>query len=140
MALRRALLERAPCLALRWLALRRLTLSDHELGALGDELAARAIVRRGWRVIGRHVRVGRAEIDLLAETPGGRVVIEVKTGRAGRAHPPGERLGAWQLARLVRAGRQLGARRVDLIEVVIDPRSGGVTLAHQVGCAHRPEG
>lgn len=50
----------------------------------GDEAEARVAVRLeadGWRVLGRHLRVGRREIDLLAVDPGpppALVVVEVR--------------------------------------------------------------
>jgi Holliday junction resolvase-like predicted endonuclease len=50
----------------------------------GDEAEARVathLAARGWRVLGTHVRVGRAEIDILAVDPGppaALVAVEVR--------------------------------------------------------------
>lgn len=59
------------------------------LGRFGEEVAAGFITRRGGIIVGRNLRVGHNEIDVLAEIEGERVVIEVKTAaswhRAGDA-------------------------------------------------------
>ena len=130
---------------------------DRELGLLGEELAARHLVRSGWRILGRRVRTPAAEIDLLARDGRELVCVEVKTARrrqvvslrGGSAEGdatdlrwrPGARCDARQLARLVRAGRFVahgGARsegraagaRVDLIEVWVEEGRGRWELVH----------
>ena len=60
------------------------------------------------------------------------VVVEVKTGRVGPRHRPGQRLGADSLARLRAAARGLarGAQwRVELVEVQLD-RARRAELVH----------
>lgn len=50
-------------------------------GDAAEELVATRLEGVGWRVLGRHVRVGRHEIDLLAIDPGPPatlVVVEVR--------------------------------------------------------------
>lgn len=106
------------------------------------EAAAEAALRRaGWTILGRRVRVGRAELDLLAIDPGppaALVAVEVRW-RSGRAFGlPEETIDArkiarlWgALARLVAAGRLPGgchlprlASRVDLVAVEPAQRPG----------------
>ncbi|MFC1574591.1 YraN family protein [Gemmatimonadota bacterium] len=59
-----------------------------EIGRLGEEEAARYLQARGWTILGRNVRAGRREVDLVALR--GRVLafVEVKC-RSGRGwgHP-----------------------------------------------------
>jgi putative endonuclease len=50
---------------------------------LGERIAERFLVDRGARVVGRNVRVGHKEADLLVEMGGERVVVEVKTQLGG---------------------------------------------------------
>src|SRR4051795_8627315 len=56
--------------------------------ALGDEAetaAAAALVTSGWTLLGRNVRVGRDELDVVAVDPGPPpVVVVVEVRRRGR--------------------------------------------------------
>lgn len=50
-------------------------------GAAAERLVARRLVAAGWRLLGRNVRVGRGELDLVAVDPGPPatlVVVEVR--------------------------------------------------------------
>lgn len=53
------------------------------LGAQGESLTATHLEQRGFSIIGRNVRVGRLELDLLALRDGLLVICEVRT-RASR--------------------------------------------------------
>lgn len=127
------LAERCPRLVLRF-GPGAAGLSDDELGRLGEALAARALARSGWRLLGRRLRTPHGEIDLVAAMGGELVCVEVKTGRrrgsaaSGLRFRPGVRLDARRLARHRRAGRWLAGRlggprlrggRVDLVEVLV---------------------
>lgn len=134
--------ERAPGLWLR-LDPEGAGLDRAELGRLGEGLAARALRRRGWRLLGRRLCTPVGEVDLLAREAGRLAVIEVKTGRSPlrvvlrdgrvRATPdprrsPGRSLGPEQALRLHRAARWLGApgppAAVWLVEVRLVPGEG----------------
>jgi hypothetical protein len=63
-----------------------------ELGLVGEELAARLLVREGWRVLGRRVATPAGEVDLWAVRDGVCACVEVKAGRLDRLpapRPPG---------------------------------------------------
>jgi putative endonuclease len=68
----------------------------------------------GWHVVARHVRVGRAELDLVARDPGpppALVVVEVRWRGRRDFGLPEETVDAAKRARLHRAGftlRELG--------------------------------
>lgn len=109
-------------------------------GRLGERLAARALRRRGYRLLGRNLRTPWAEVDLLARDGPSLVVVEVKTTRGGAPRVKGA-----QLARLERAARRLAARRafrtragapcafrVDLALVTLDARRPVVTIRRDV--------
>ena len=53
------------------------------LGQAGERCAARWLRRRGYRVLGRNVRVGVGEADIVCLAPDRRtiVIVEVKTRR-----------------------------------------------------------
>jgi putative endonuclease len=140
-AARRWCLRRAPQQCLHWL-----TPDDAELGELGEELAARALRRLGWRILARRWRGPGGEVDLVAREGAQLVLVEVKSARA-HARPasgsepaldlrwrPGQRAGARTIERLAYAARRLAARggpvRVDLVEVFVGPRRGALRMLH----------
>jgi Holliday junction resolvase-like predicted endonuclease len=109
---------------------RRAGTSAATRGELGEELVARALRRQGLRLLGRRVRAAPAEVDLLAWTRDGvLVVVEVKTANAPRAGPlrfrPGLHFRPSQRDRLARTASALarghGALgwRVELWEVTL---------------------
>lgn len=52
---------------------------SHELGRAGENLAARHLERRGWRIVERNVRFGHKEIDLIAAKGDVIAFVEVKS-------------------------------------------------------------
>lgn len=48
----------------------------------GEDLAARHLRKRGYRLIGRNVRLGRYEIDIIARDGDTVAFVEVKTRRS----------------------------------------------------------
>lgn len=104
------------------------------IGALGEELAARELAGRGWRILARNARVPgvRGELDLVAHDGAELVVVEVKTCREGEGGPaspleqvtPRKRAklralaAAW--ARENAAELPRGGLRVDVIGIRLD--------------------
>ena len=57
-----------------------------ETGLWGERVAAKALRKKGYRILGRRVRVGtRDEIDVVARDRGTLVFVEVKT-RKGESY------------------------------------------------------
>jgi putative endonuclease len=56
-----------------------MTLQKKELGANGEELAARYLMSQGYRILERNYRIRLGEIDIIAEQGKDLVFIEVKT-------------------------------------------------------------
>lgn len=84
-----------------------------EAQRIGDEaerLVTERLVDAGWRILGRQVRVGRAELDIVAidpAPPARLVVVEVRA-RASRAFGlPEETVDARKRLRLRRAAQAL---------------------------------
>jgi putative endonuclease len=79
-----------------------------------EALVAEHLVGLGWQVLGRHVRVGRAELDLVAADPGpppALVIVEVRWRSRRDFGLPEETVDGRKRARLHRAGyalRELG--------------------------------
>ena len=49
------------------------------LGEFGEKYSAEYLKRKGYKILGRNVRIGRSEIDIIAKHRGLIVFIEVKT-------------------------------------------------------------
>lgn len=137
---RRRFLRDALCTWLPRAAVRVLELDREELGRVGEELAARALVADGWRVLGRRVRTPCGEVDLFVARGAERAVVEVKTARlpdgmapSAQRFPPAVRVDDQRLARLRRAARFLGVAnaRVDVLEVVVHARGRRIELRHR---------
>lgn len=121
--------------------------SRRSVGALGEQLAERHLVRRGYSILDRNYRTRFGELDLIAAGADCVVFCEVKTriGKGGRGSPsPLESIGSRKRQRLRLMARQwLGessARatapgadwlRFDAIGVTLT-RAGGVTSLEHV--------
>ena len=73
------------------------------LGAEGEARAATFLARRGYRIVGRNVRAGGVEVDLIVQRGGLIALVEVKTRRGSRLGPPELAVDGAKQARLVRA-------------------------------------
>jgi putative endonuclease len=101
-------------------------------GARGESLAAAWLELAGCQVIGRNVRLGGVEVDLVAREGETRVVVEVKL--RGRSDYGGAALAVdhAKRGRLKRAACALeqsgGTVRIDVIAIETAP--DGLTLRH----------
>ena len=83
---------------------------------IGDEaelLVAARLAGAGWRILGRQVRVGRAELDIVAvdpASPARLVIVEVRTRARRDFGLPEETVDARKRIRLRRAAQALRER------------------------------
>ena len=110
------------------------------LGALGEDLAARFLMLRGYRLLARNLRVGQKEIDLLAADGACLVGVEVKLRRGDRFGRAAEALLPRQHGRLRSAlrtvARERGWRgdcRLDLVAIDLDLPRDRLELEHHRG-------
>ena len=114
---------------------------SHRAGAWGEQVAADALVAKGYRILGRNVRFGsRCELDLIARAPDPEtlVFVEVKTrrsedfGRPMSAVDRGKRRALGRAA--VRYLRRVKAKpahiRFDVVEVVGAPDGDAPAVRH----------
>ena len=96
------------------------------LGALGEQLAADFLERRGLKIMDRNVRIGRGEVDLIATDGKSRFVVEVKTGMETPDDHPRWNFTDRKADQVLSMARRLGIRRVDLVTVSV--RRDGIRI------------
>jgi putative endonuclease len=114
------------------------------LGALGEQLAAEHLVRRGFEIVERNYRTRWGELDIIAFDGRTLAFCEVKTRRANPAGvSPLDAVRSLKRAQVRKmAGRWLIDRtdrpradtlRFDAIGVIVDPAGRLVSLEHLEG-------
>jgi len=108
------------------------------LGAWGETAARQYLEANGCRVRAVNWRCADGEIDLIAETEGTLVFVEVKTRRGAGFGAPQEAVGPRKAKHLLRAAsrylaeQQLGEIdwRVDVIAITAGPGPRVLNLEH----------
>lgn len=115
------------------------TSEAQKTGEIGENIATRFLMKRGYNVLDRNYTKKWGEIDIVAEKKGKIYFVEVKsvnkdlnlfTKEALDAYRPEDNMHPWKLKRLSRAiqtyilGRKLDDRewQVDLLVVFIDTK------------------
>ena len=102
-----------------------------------EQVAQHLEVVKGWRVLARRVRFKGGELDLVAETPEGKLYfIEVKGRRQSAFGNPLESMTPLKLARVYRSALEWKRRSGDLREaqflfVGVEEKAGRVELDWQ---------
>lgn len=97
------------------------------LGARGEKAAARYLRRRGYKILLKNFRSGKAEVDLVARHKDWLVFVEVKTRETEQFGAPSEAVDRDKQRNLSKAAldylRMLGNPRIhfrfDIVEVII---------------------
>ena len=97
----------------------RSSISASEYGRLAEAVAATWLRLRGYRIVGRNVRVAGREVDVVARRGKTLVVCEVKARRSGSRGAPAE-AGEMLLA------SHPGAERVRFDVITVD----GLRITH----------
>jgi putative endonuclease len=98
-------------------------------GDRAEELVAAKLVREGFAIIGRNVRVGRLELDVIARRGSLVVFCEVRARTHDRIAAPWQSIDRAKIERLQRAARAFLATaklghlevRFDVASVVLGP-------------------
>jgi putative endonuclease len=111
------------------------------VGRYGENVAARHLEGRGWRVVDRNWGGRAGELDVVALADDVLVVVEVKTRRGTAYGHPAEAVTPVKLRRLRRlTGEWIAAHpdarfrsvRIDVVAVVV-PHAGAALLEHLEG-------
>ncbi len=99
----------------------------HDLGKKGEQLAAKFLIQKGYRILNRNYRYLKAEVDIIAKAEEILVFVEVKTRRGGSLVSLRERIGKKKIQLLVQAAdhyvttQKLDLEvRFDIIEIYRD--------------------
>lgn len=105
-----------------------MTASRKALGRLGEELAARALAKQGYRIRERNWRCPAGELDIVAEDGGVLAFVEVKARRGRGFGMPEEAVTPAKQAKLielavtyVQESEWLGDWRIDVVAVELTP-------------------
>lgn len=105
-----------------------------QLGDFGERVAAHRLESLGLTILRRNVRVGRIEVDLLAQDGDTLVFVEVRTrrglpGAAAESLDPAKLQRMWQaaIAYCDQNGHDPDLARIDV--VTIEPASGNRALS-----------
>lgn len=99
------------------------------LGKWGEEVAVDFLSKKGYRILGRNIKVGRGELDILSWNNNQLIIVEVKTKTSSRFGEPAEEVDGKKIEqinglmeRLVfdyKKMRQLRLKRVDTWQIDI---------------------
>ncbi len=104
-----------------------MTADTQQLGLLGERLAERWLTEQGWRTLGRRVRSGHRDLDLVMEREGVVAFIEVKARTGSRFGDPVSAVDWRKQRELVRSalvwmdrnGQRAEAFRFDVVGVLL---------------------
>ena len=108
-------------------------------GRAAEEAAARYLTQGGWRLLGRNVRIGRGELDIVARRGPVLAFVEVKARRTSTCGAPEDAVGALkrrQVARLAElwlAARPWAMKGVDEVRfdiIAVDSVAFPSTIRH----------
>jgi putative endonuclease len=100
------------------------------LGQKGEDLACHYLWKRGFRILERNYRFGKAEIDIIAEREGRIRFVEVKTRSSDSLGEPEERIDEEKISHLREAAQGYLSRfpdppergvQFDAVTLKIDP-------------------
>ena len=86
------------------------------LGELGERMAEQHLLAKGYRIRERNFRIREGEIDLIAETDGTLVFVEVRARKGARMGTAIESLTPAKRRRLIVLAEAYGQVREDLPE------------------------
>ena len=117
--------------------------SHNEYGNLGEEAAVNYLRAKGYIILDRHWRTGHKEVDIVAETEGTLVFVEVKARRSDRYGDAVEAVTDEKIHKLIQAANvYVRYHRIDLPVrfdiITITGEPGSQTVEHFEDAFHSP--
>ena len=105
-----------------------MTKHNQRLGQLGEQIAARWLTRKGWRIVYRRFKNGRRDIDIVAQRDALVAFVEVKARKGSEFGDPVEAVDHRKQRELAKSahvwidrhGRSEEAYRFDVVGVLVD--------------------
>ncbi len=105
-----------------------MTTHNQRLGLLGEEIAARWLTKKGWRIVYRRFKNGRRDIDLVAQREATVAFVEVKARKGSEFGDPVEAVHLRKQRELTKSahvwidrhGRDEELYRFDVVGVLVD--------------------
>jgi putative endonuclease len=95
-----------------------------EIGREGENLAAEFLKQKGWEIVSRNFRYGKAEIDLIIKRDDWTIFVEVKTRSSVAYGEPEEFVDEFKARRIFDAAEEyifstnwLGHVRFDVVSI-----------------------
>ncbi len=63
-------------------------MTEQELGQLGENIAEKHLISKGFKIQARNIRYGKEELDIVAKKDDKLVVVEVKTRQTAEIGEP----------------------------------------------------
>jgi putative endonuclease len=115
-----------------------MTKARQDFGLLGERIAARWLMRDGWRVVAHRFRVGHRDIDLIVQRRNEVAFVEVKARRGERFGSPVEAVHYRKQRELGRSARVWADRHgSDALQYRFDV-VGVLVIGHNVRIRHIP--
>jgi putative endonuclease len=95
-----------------------------EIGRLGENLAAEFLTKKGWEIVNRNYRHGKAEIDLIVRRDDWTIFVEVKTRSSSVYGEPEDFVTEFQARKIYEAAEEFifstdwqGHVRFDIVSI-----------------------
>ena len=109
-----------------------------QFGRAAEEAAARHLARDGWTLLGRNVRIGRGELDLIARRGPVLAFVEVKARRTAEYGAPEDAVDARKRRKVARLAELWLSVRPWALRGVSDVRFDVIAVDAAVRAAGRP--
>lgn len=112
-------------------------------GRTGEQLAAKWLRNKGYKILFQNWRCGKLEIDVIAVRNGLHHCIEVKTRRSDTYGSPENLISAKKLRNMLSASerylqqKNCGEIQVDVLAVRIEMQKAEYFLFENIGCESR---
>ena len=77
-----------------------------EIGRQGENLAAEFLKKKGWEIVNRNYRHGKAEIDLIVRRDDWTIFVEVKTRSASLYGEPEDSVDEFKVRKIYDAAEE----------------------------------
>lgn len=109
-------------------------LKNSELGIAGERLAHDFLVNKGYKILEKNWRSGKAEVDLIATADNTTIFVEVKTRRNNFFSEPESAVNAQKQNLLAKAAGDYlaqnnmeGEIRFDVISIILNGNESEIT-------------